>query len=130
METATDGEKPSGSPRNLKVEPIASTKLKVSWDPPDHNTWNGEILGYHVGYKEHRMTADQYIFKTVESHISSANVALGLARTAIYGLECNLTNLNKYTRYSIVLQAFNALGLGPLSSEVVVSTLEDGEFLR
>lgn len=54
METTTEGEKPGGPPRNLKVDPVSSTEFNVTWDPPDHDLWNGEILGYHIGYKEHR----------------------------------------------------------------------------
>lgn len=50
----TDGETPGGPPRNLKVEAVSSTELKVTWDPPDDDLWNGEILGYHVSYKEQR----------------------------------------------------------------------------
>lgn len=50
----TDGEKPGGPPRNLKVEAISSTEFKITWDPPDQDLWNGEILGYHVGFKEQR----------------------------------------------------------------------------
>lgn len=52
LDAKTDIEKPGGPPRNLKVEPVSSTEFKVIWDPPDHDLWNGEILGYHVGYKE------------------------------------------------------------------------------
>ncbi|KAK1131351.1 hypothetical protein K0M31_017638 [Melipona bicolor] len=54
LETTTEGEKPGGPPRNLKVDPVSSTEFNVTWDPPDHDLWNGEILGYHIGYKEHR----------------------------------------------------------------------------
>ncbi|XP_029162197.1 Down syndrome cell adhesion molecule-like protein Dscam2, partial [Nylanderia fulva] len=119
------GEKPGGPPRNLKVDPISSTEFNVTWDPPDHDLWNGEILGYHVGYKEHRLGAEQYTYKTVERRISTASVALGLARTSMPGRQHHLTNLKKFTRYSVVVQAFNALGPGPMTQEVVASTLED-----
>lgn len=54
MDAMTEGETPGGPPRNLKVEPVSSTELKVTWDPPDDDLWNGEILGYNVGYKEQR----------------------------------------------------------------------------
>lgn len=54
LETTTEGEKPGGPPRNLKAEPVSSTEFNVIWDPPDHDLWNGEILGYRVGYKEQR----------------------------------------------------------------------------
>ncbi|XP_043281864.1 Down syndrome cell adhesion molecule-like protein Dscam2 isoform X2 [Venturia canescens] len=125
LDVTTDGEKPGGPPRNVKVDSVSSTELKVIWDPPDHDLWNGEILGYHVGYKEYRMSAEQYSYQTVESRISTASVELGLARTAISGRQCQLNNLKKFTRYSIVVQAYNALGEGPLTSEVVATTLED-----
>ncbi|XP_046143887.1 Down syndrome cell adhesion molecule-like protein Dscam2 isoform X7 [Osmia bicornis bicornis] len=125
LETTTEGEKPGGPPRNLKVDPVSSTEFNVTWDPPDHDLWNGEILGYHVGYKEHRLTADQYTYRTVERRISTASVALGLARTSMPGRQYQLTNLKKFTRYSVVVQAYNALGQGPMTPEVVATTLED-----
>ncbi|XP_076177155.1 cell adhesion molecule Dscam2 isoform X1 [Ptiloglossa arizonensis] len=129
LETTTEGEKPGGPPRNLKVDPVSSTKFNVTWDPPDHDLWNGEILGYHVGYKEHRvmfrLAADQYTYRTVERRISTASVALGLARTSMPGRQYQLMNLKKFTRYSVVVQAYNALGQGPMTPEVVATTLED-----
>ncbi|XP_034170916.1 cell adhesion molecule Dscam2 isoform X3 [Osmia lignaria lignaria] len=125
LETTTEGEKPGGPPRNLKVDPVSSTEFNVTWDPPDHDLWNGEILGYHVGYKEHRLTADQYTYRTVERRISTASVALGLARTSMPGRQYQLMNLKKFTRYSVVVQAYNALGQGPMTPEVVATTLED-----
>ncbi|XP_043471452.1 Down syndrome cell adhesion molecule-like protein Dscam2 isoform X5 [Leptopilina heterotoma] len=125
LDATTEGEKPGGPARNLKVDPVSSTEVKVTWDPPDHDLWNGEILGYHVGFKENRLSAEQYKYRTVEGRISSASLALGLARTSMPSRSCHLPGLKKFTRYSIVVQAFNALGPGPLSPEVVATTLED-----
>ncbi|XP_078048429.1 cell adhesion molecule Dscam2 [Augochlora pura] len=125
LETTTEGEKPGGPPRHLKVDPVSSTEFNVTWDPPDHNLWNGVILGYHVGYKEHRSSVDQYTYRTVERPISTASVALGLARHAMPGRQYQLTNLKKFTQYNVVVQAYNALGQGPMTSEVVATTLED-----
>ncbi|KAL3196634.1 hypothetical protein MRX96_015404 [Rhipicephalus microplus] len=39
--------------------------------------------------------------------------------------ECVLNNLRKFTKYSVLVQAFNAVGAGPRSDEVVVYTAED-----
>ncbi|XP_033338230.2 cell adhesion molecule Dscam2 isoform X4 [Megalopta genalis] len=125
LETTTEGEKPGGPPRHLKVDPVSSTEFNVTWDPPDHDLWNGVILGYHVGYKEHRLAVDQYTYRTVERPISTASVALGLARHAMPGRQYQLTNLKKFTQYSVVVQAYNALGQGPMTPEVVATTLED-----
>jgi Down syndrome cell adhesion protein len=69
----------------------------------------------------------EYVYRTVEGRISTASIALGLARTAIPGRQCQLMNLKKYTRYSLVVQAYNALGAGPMTPEVVATTLEDGK---
>ena len=36
------------------------------------------------------------------------------------------TDLSKYTRYLVVVQAYNSIGQGPLSEPVNTLTLEDG----
>lgn len=54
-------------------------------------------------------------------------MALGLARTSLPGRQYQLTNLKKFTRYSVVVQAYNTLGQGPVTPEVVATTLEDGK---
>lgn len=38
-----------------------------------------------------------------------------------------LDNLKKFTQYGVVVQASNSAGTGPSSTEVVATTLEDGE---
>lgn len=48
----TEGEAPAGEPQNLVVTAVASDELKISWSAPHHHLWNGEILGYYVGYRE------------------------------------------------------------------------------
>lgn len=39
-----------------------------------------------------------------------------------------LTDLKKYRKYGVVIQAFNEKGPGPMSSEIVTQTLEDGVY--
>lgn len=41
--------------------------------------------------------------------------------------EIVLKNLQKYTRYLVVVQAFNQMGEGPFSEPVTAQTLEDGK---
>lgn len=43
---------PSGPPLDVRVEAKSSTELTVSWDPPQRDLWNGNILGYYVGFQE------------------------------------------------------------------------------
>lgn len=42
------------------------------------------------------------------------------------GGELILSSLLKYTRYAVVVQAFNQVGQGPLSEPVTAQTMEDG----
>jgi len=46
----TDGEVPGGPPRHVSVEPLGPQQLKITWQPPDRSLWNGELLGYNIGY--------------------------------------------------------------------------------
>jgi hypothetical protein len=41
--------------------------------------------------------------------------------------EVRLSGLEKFTKYSVIVQAFNNRGDGPGSDAVIVQTLEDGE---
>uniref|UniRef100_A0A1I8Q6K5 Down syndrome cell adhesion molecule n=1 Tax=Stomoxys calcitrans TaxID=35570 RepID=A0A1I8Q6K5_STOCA len=108
----TAEEAPSGKPQNIKVEPVNQTTLRVTWKPPTRSEWNGEILGYYVGYKLSN-TNSSYVFETVNFLTEE-------------GKEHNLdlTNLRVYTQYSVVIQAFNKIGAGPLSDEEKQFTAE------
>ncbi|XP_042239240.1 Down syndrome cell adhesion molecule-like protein Dscam2 isoform X3 [Homarus americanus] len=115
IQAATDEEEPSGPPLDVRVTPESSTSLRVTWEPPARDLWNGNILGYYVGYRTHAHAAD-YNFQTVE--VGSA-----------YGGSSTLSGLQQYTRYEVVVQAFNNRGAGPLSAPVIATTEEDAPSL-
>lgn len=46
------------------------------------------------------------------------------------GGELLLGGLSKFTRYTVVAQAYNEVGAGPLTEAVTVQTMEDGKDLR
>ncbi|XP_069681625.1 cell adhesion molecule Dscam1 isoform X3 [Periplaneta americana] len=122
IQVTTQEEVPSGAPLDVRAEARSSTELFVSWEPPERELWNGNLLGYYVGYQEHSShmtissspstTTHNYNFKTVE---------VG----AQYGGEVVLQGLAKYTTYSIVVQAYNSRGAGPSSEPVTSRTQED-----
>lgn len=58
LEITTESEVPSGAPRNVQTSALSATELHVKWDSPERELWNGEILGYHVGFKEQRLLFD------------------------------------------------------------------------
>ena len=74
---------------------------------------NGEIRGYYIGYKKYNTTAPYMYFTR--------------AMTEDFAPEAIIENLDKFTRYSVHVQAYNTLGAGPRTVDVDVLTLEDGE---
>lgn len=121
IQVTTLEEVPSGPPTNVKIETRSSTEIYVSWDAPERELWNGNLLGYYVGYQlvtnskinEIAPTAG-YSFKTVEvqSH---------------FGGDVVLSGLSKYSSYKIVVQAYTSQGSGPTCKEITTSTMEDGK---
>ncbi|XP_050296010.1 cell adhesion molecule Dscam2 isoform X2 [Anthonomus grandis grandis] len=112
-------EVPNGSPIDIRAEAKTSTELVVTWEPPPRETWNGNLLGYHVGYQEldeDNSVSQSYVFKSVEVR-------------AHYGGEAVLQGLAKFTTYSIIVQAYNSRGSGPASEPVTARTLEDAPTL-
>lgn len=108
----TAEEAPSGKPTNIKVEPTSQTSLRVTWKAPQRNEWNGEILGYYVGYKLSSANTSYY-FEEVKYSMEEGKE---------YSLE--LTNLKTYTQYSVMIQAYNKVGAGPMSDEEKQYTAE------
>lgn len=126
IQVTTQEEAPSGPPTEIYAEPKSSTEIKISWKPPQRELWNGNLLGYYVGYQEHpagyspsytspaTTLSDNYNVKTVEVGVQ-------------YGGETIISNLNKFSTYSVVIQAYNGMGTGPPSAPTVVRTKEDGK---
>lgn len=94
------------------MKPLSQTSLLVTWYPPIHSEWNGEILGFYVGYKLSTSNVP-YFFESVEEVGEEGKE---------YSLE--LKNLKKSTQYSVVVQAFNKIGAGPMSDGKIQSTDE------
>lgn len=121
VQVTTLEEVPSGPPLNVRAEAKSSNEISVSWDAPERDHWNGILLGYYVGYQMSLSPDDKEVnptqgfsFKTVEvrSH---------------FGGETVLSNLNKFTQYHVIVQAYTSQGSGPPSKEIAVQTLEDGK---
>lgn len=106
-----DEEKPSGPPTEVNVKAIGSESLRISWMPPLPDHQNGEILGYYIGYKEKdSQSRFIYITKSIDGEFLP---------------EVDIHNLEKFTEYTVHVQAYNQLGRGPPSPDAQVFTLED-----
>ena len=83
---------------------------------------HSKIIGYYIGYKATDQN-EPYQYKTVPVNEEKGE--------PLETMELLLENLDKYTRYSVFIQAYNKLGTGPKNvPEVVVKTDEDGNLLE
>ncbi|XP_049845654.1 Down syndrome cell adhesion molecule-like protein Dscam2 [Schistocerca gregaria] len=102
---------PEAPPRDIEIKVKDSKTLLVTWKPPDESLQNGEILGYYIGYKISN-SSEPFHYKTFE-------VTPGME------LRNTLNELQKFTEYSVLVQAYNRAGAGPHSKEVTATTEED-----
>ncbi|GIY73463.1 down syndrome cell adhesion molecule-like protein Dscam2 [Caerostris darwini] len=107
----TEEEAPSGSPREVQVHSTGAQSIKVMWKPPSEESQHGHIKGYYIGYRTSQ-SPDNYVFKQVE-----ANSAKEQQSTYITGLQ-------PFTKYDIVVKAYNSAGAGPKSGKISGKTLE------
>ncbi|XP_055030835.2 phosphatidylinositol phosphatase PTPRQ [Misgurnus anguillicaudatus] len=93
---------PGSPPYDLIYESIGSSEVNVSWSPP--LLANGIILFYNVDY-----------WNATHSLNQTTNVPFAV-----------LSNLRKYTRYRVSVQAATWVGMGNQTSEILnITTLED-----
>uniref|UniRef100_T1IT85 Down syndrome cell adhesion molecule-like protein Dscam2 n=1 Tax=Strigamia maritima TaxID=126957 RepID=T1IT85_STRMM len=109
----TDMDVPTGTVQNVEVEAIDGNTFRITWKPPRKDTWNGIIRGYNIGYRVNGSYAP-YEFSALE-------VPEDYTEDLIY----QITNLHKYTMYTVVIQVYNDKGVGPLTEPILVMTSED-----
>ncbi|KAH8302477.1 hypothetical protein KR044_007321 [Drosophila immigrans] len=109
----TEPQRPAGPPLSLSARPLSSTELLISWVAPLPELRHGDIQGYNVGYKLASSGNIAYNFTSVSGDGEGGNG------------ELLLSGLSKFARYSIVVQAFNQVGPGPLSEPTTAQTMED-----
>lgn len=107
LHVQTDTEVPSGPPQRAAVEPLGPTQLLVTWRAPERDHWNGEILGYAIGFRKSEDIEFSYNYSRMGTAGGEAN-------------EYRLTGLDKYTGYQVIVLAFNTKGDGPSSKAIQV----------
>ncbi|GAB6020358.1 Down syndrome cell adhesion molecule-like protein 1 [Chamberlinius hualienensis] len=113
IRVSTQQEAPSGPPRNVSAMANGPNVIRVTWMPPMKEYFNGIIVGYNLIYR--KTNSD-------DNHQSMSIKVLERSSGPISHL---ITGLAHFTNYSISVQAFNAQGDGPSSSEIVVVTAEN-----
>lgn len=100
---------PTAGPSRVTANATSSTTVVVSWGPVPEAHRNGVLQGYRVAYRAARAPA--VVHRDVESNSTFATT---------------LTELRKYTRYTVQVLAFTRVGDGaPSVPPVAVVTFED-----
>ncbi|GAB6021010.1 Down syndrome cell adhesion molecule-like protein 1 [Chamberlinius hualienensis] len=115
LRVTTEEDVPSAAPLHVQVEPVNTKTFKVSWKAPEEKFWNGKILGYNIGYKEVD-SENEFLFKTLVTTDPKSNE-----------LFVHIGDLKQFTKYSIVVQAYNSKGKGPQTEEIIAMTSEGGK---
>ena len=97
---------------------LSSTGLHLKWKAPPLETWNGLIKGYRILYAPYPRR------DSVLPDQSTARLS------TVIGTTTALTNLHKFTNYTVQILAYTGAGEGKFSPAVSCSTEGDGETLR
>ena len=99
---------PGDGPREVNATSTSSTTILVSWGPIDKKDENGIIEGYKVYYGGKSVP---FQYKNIKSNTT---------------MQTTLTELKKFTDYTIQVLAYTRIGDGTLSSPPIqVTTYED-----
>ncbi|XP_074628437.1 uncharacterized protein LOC141886246 isoform X3 [Acropora palmata] len=106
----TEEDVPSRPPPNVSAHNLTSTSIQVHWDPIPRRYVNGNLLGYIVSFIA---TFHGNLRRWNETSVNQSTT------TAV------ITNLRKYTKYMVAVEAFTSKGSGIESKSVPVTTAED-----
>ncbi|GAB6021006.1 Down syndrome cell adhesion molecule-like protein 1 [Chamberlinius hualienensis] len=112
LRVTTEEDIPSAAPINVQIESINTQTFKVTWKAPKEQTWNGKILGYNIGYKEVD-SEKPFLFKTLVTTDPNSNE-----------LFVHIGDLKQFTKYIIIVQAYNSKGRGPQTEDIIAMTSE------
>ncbi|KAM9343567.1 cell adhesion molecule L1-like a isoform 2-T6 [Pholidichthys leucotaenia] len=105
---------PTAAPRNVAVEVINTTVLRVSWTPVPPATVRGHIGGYNVHWVRRRSLLNPN--KILDEH-QSMSFPGKRSHTIVPGLE-------PFSEYRLTVHVFNRKGNGPKSDPVTFTTPE------
>ena len=102
---------PTSSVSNITISLVEARSMAVSWVEVPCSGQNGPIIGYLLYY-------------TNSTFRDTVNITGGDNR------QHDLTTLTPYTIYTVRVIAYNDVGTGPASSEVIQQTGEAGKSVR
>lgn len=105
---------PSEPPHNLQIQTAGPGELHVTWQAAPRESWNGDLLGYTVTWYE------------LSPGAGITNTSRSATVNGWSSAELTLTGLKKFTRYGVVIKAFNGVAAGPTSAPATATTQEGG----
>ena len=106
----TGEEVPGGPPTDVVIETTSSTSIKIKWKAPLKEVQFGKIKGYYIGYKI-ADSDEPFQYKNVDYNGDNDPNKFETSY---------VTNLKRKTTYVIILQAYNNIGAGPRTDEVLI----------
>ena len=95
----------------------SSTSILVLWDEVPADQQNGVITGYTITYQSPIQHGNQNVQENVQENV--------LVNASVRQME--LTNLKEYVNYYITVFASTAIGDGPPSNAIFVTTDQDSK---
>uniref|UniRef100_A0A8D8LUZ9 protein-tyrosine-phosphatase n=1 Tax=Cacopsylla melanoneura TaxID=428564 RepID=A0A8D8LUZ9_9HEMI len=99
---------PGAPPQNVSCEPVSSTSIRISWEPPPVERSNGHIVYYKLQFVENGRSDSEASVVTLKNQTSFV-----------------LDELKKWTEYRIWVLAGTSIGDGPPSYPITIRTHED-----
>jgi hypothetical protein len=107
----TGEEAPSAAPLDVYAEAEGPTTIRVTWKSLPVDGWNGNPVGFYVGFRQLSDSNRPFSLRTVSYTTNSSTY------------EHFLSQLSKGTQYSIIVKAFNSAGSGPEAVPAMATTM-------
>ena len=98
---------------NFQGQNTSSTSIKLTWGDVPKDLIHGILLGFQVGCERVGSMSNRHF-----------------ADLAPTNHDWKFSGLEKYRNYSCQLRAYNNFGMGNWSEKLVISTNEDGTFIK
>ena len=99
---------PTLSVGNITISSVEARSMTISWNEVPCFRQNGPITGY-------------FLYYTNTTFSDTVNIM------GVDNRQYNLTTLTPYTNYTVTVIAYNDVGTGPASSEIIQQTGEAGQ---
>ncbi|XP_035208117.1 Down syndrome cell adhesion molecule-like protein Dscam2 isoform X2 [Stegodyphus dumicola] len=121
VHATTREEEPEAAPTNVHVKSKDSAGFLLSWKAPPVEKWNGDLIGFSIGYKRVSHGSTQslpFTYKVLPVFLSLSNPGLEASASREY----HVRGLQESSSYTVVVQAMTRAGFGPPSEPVLVKT--------